>query len=52
MSAASGQTGRGFSRLDWVLLVIALILLGPFLFQALTAWVLFLGEMWELSSCS
>ena len=44
MSTVSGGTGRGFSRLDWVLLIFVLFVLGPILRKALTAWILFFKE--------
>ena len=48
MSTVSGQTGRRFSRLDWALLVVALVLLTPFLIDALTQWYQLLGDLWQL----
>jgi hypothetical protein len=45
VSTQSGQTGRGFSRLDWILLVLALFALGPILWKSLEEWFILMGEM-------
>jgi hypothetical protein len=40
-----GETPRGLSKLDWALLVVALILLFPFVSQSLQIWYSFFSEL-------